>query len=145
MVRIEVTRGVLTSADLKRFGGAAIIHYGDHANGSAYRVRRASVASVRAISAGSLVQPGEVVVCRVGRHAGVASIYSETGPAALTDCVLRVRGANEKIRRALRKAVRAGLITRFAQELVHGLGARFITQADLITAVSRAVRSVPSR
>lgn len=144
-VRIKITRGVLTSAALTRAGGAMVVHYGDHANGSAYRVRSTSLASARAIPAESLVQPGDVLVCRVGRYAGVASIYSGTEPAALTDCVLRVRGANENIRRALRKAVRAGLITKFAQQAVHGLGARFITQADLAAAASRAVESLPSR
>lgn len=128
---VVVVRGIVTSSELTSRGSVDVVHCGGSDARNAYELRRTTVAVAKKVPRQLWVRRGDLVVCRVGRNAGAASVYRRNEPAIASDCVLRVRAKVSAKQRTLQERVMDGTFRRLTMPMAHGLGARFVTKSDV--------------
>lgn len=134
-LRVEARRGRLVSSDTHDVGEVAVIHCGGKEARLGYVNRRCSSAKV-AGSSEVWVEPGDIVVTRVGRRAGSAAVYRGEERAVLTDCMFRLKVENEGVRQTLLELVESGRLSGEIKARARGLGARFCKVSDVQSAIS---------
>lgn len=77
------------------------------------------------------VRSGDIIVSRVGRTAGMASVYNGYDPAVITDCIYRVKFTKTKEYEIVRAKIQSGEFNMYSKTVARGLGAKYVTQKDL--------------
>jgi hypothetical protein len=134
-VPMTVTRGSLSTTDMSERGSVSVLHCGSDRLQSSYCERHTTI--VRARRALQWANPGDVLICRIGQGAGMASLYHGPTPAPITDCLFVVRAADRRFHRRLQDATQNGLLGQMVRQSAHGLGARFVTRDAVLGAVER--------
>jgi hypothetical protein len=133
---VTITRGSLSTADLSARGSVSILHCGSDRLRSSYCERRTTISAAR--RARQWANAGDVLICRVGKGAGMASIYRGPRPTPITDCLFVVRAGNHLNHRRLQEVTRNGTLARLMRDSTHGLGARFVTREAVLSAIEHA-------
>lgn len=143
----SVVRGIITTADFNERGSAAVLHCNRQDRDCAYQVQHTTADSGRSVPNEHWVRKGDIVVCRVGRNAGVATVYRKHEPALISDCVFRVVASEAALHRVLQAHATDGTLTALLTRHAHGLGAQFVTKADVTTVLDEisGVRSSRSK
>jgi hypothetical protein len=139
-----VARGVITTADFNARGSAAVLHCNRQDRGCAYQVQHTTADNARSVPNEHWVAKGDIIVCRVGRNAGVATVYQEREPALVSDCVFRVFASKPERHQVLQARASDGTLTGLLTRHAHGLGAQFVCKSD-VTRVLDSVAGVRSR
>jgi hypothetical protein len=117
----EVNRGRMTSAETHGRGSILVVHSPGAGENQAYILRQCTI---RAASGQLWVNPGDILVSRVGRSAGCASVFEESKAGVFTDCMFRVHGSNAENHEILTAAVRTGEMTAGLTSLAGGRSGR---------------------
>ena len=132
---ISINRGRLISAQTCSRGGVQVVHAGGANSPGGVELRRCRKSEILGTKEQIWVTRGDVVVTRVGRSAGSASIVDLQKPAILTDCVYRLRTSTLQAKVRLRRLVESGRLSSVLRKRAQGLGAKFIRRSDLTAAL----------
>jgi hypothetical protein len=130
----DIERGRISSSHFLASGQCLAVHCSGSRSDSAYSLR-ACGAQALAEEGNVYVSKGDIIVARVGRGAGKASVYAESQSGIATDCVFRIRSHTKETSKLLVRAVEEGRLQQASYRYVHGLGARFITKGGLQAAL----------
>jgi len=135
-VALVAVRGSLCSSELSARGSIPVAHAGGYASADGYEVKACTKATSR-LKSRVWAFPGDILVVRVGRRAGTASVLQTPSALVLTDCVFLLRAQDSKLHKRLQALAVSGSLTQTLTSRVDGLGAAFLRRADLVAEVSR--------
>ena len=132
---IDIFRGCMISSQTTSRGRTKVVHCGGKSSVHGYVIRRC-YNSISRQKNQRWIQPGDIIVSRIGRMAGMASIYKESEPAIITDCIYCLKFSDIDYYKKIRSKILSGEFNIHSKSLARGLGAQYITKQDLYKILS---------
>jgi hypothetical protein len=129
-LEFEAFRGSIASSMLHPMGELPVVHCASAENGTAVTQRSIRKDDLSMQTPGRLCT-GDILVSRVGRGAGRATIFHGTEGTLFSDCVFRLRATRNEDHEKLQQATHSGRLERELRRRARGLGASYVTKLDL--------------